>query len=93
LNPSDVRTVRCLVAGHVQGVWYRATASREAERLGLDGWVRNLPDGSVEAVAAGPPTVVAEFCRWLWTGPPGATVEGVIVEECEDAVPVGFSVR
>jgi len=77
----------------VQGVWYRATASREAQRLGLDGWVRNLPDGSVEAVVAGPHTAVAKFCGWLWTGSPGATVESVIIEERDEIIPAGFSVR
>lgn len=88
-----MRAVRCLVAGRVQGVWYRATASREAARLGLDGWAKNLPDGRVEVVAAGPHAPVAEFCGWLWSGPSGAKVNSVTVEECEEPVPVGFSVR
>ena len=77
----------------MQGVWYRATASREAQRLGLDGWARNLSDGRVEVVAAGPGGAVAEFCGWLWTGSPGAEVRGVTVEEFEDPVPAGFAVR
>ena len=52
-----------------------------------------MSDGRVEVVAAGPHSAVAEFCGWLWTGPPGASVESVTVEELEEAVPAGFSVR
>ena len=77
----------------MQGVWYRATTSREATRLGLDGWARNLSDGRVEVVAAGPHAAVAELCGWLWTGPPGAKVKSVTVEEWDEPVPSGFSVR
>lgn len=85
--------MRCLVAGRVQGVWYRATTSQEAMRLGLDGWARNLADGRVEVVIAGPQTAVAELCAWLWRGSPGSKVDGVTVEAWEEPVPEGFSVR
>lgn len=77
----------------MQGVWYRATTCREAQRLELDGWAKNLSDGRVEVVAAGLHDAVAELCGWLWTGPPGATVESVIVEEWDEPVSAGFSVR
>jgi acylphosphatase len=77
----------------VQGVWYRATTSREAERLGLDGWAKNLNDGRVEVVAAGPDSAVAQLCSWLWSGPPEAQVDSVTVEEWDEPVTAGFSVR
>jgi acylphosphatase len=84
------QAVRCLVKGRVQGVWYRATAEKKAQRLNLRGWARNLPDGEVEVVVAGPPGVVAEFCGCLWEGPAGASVTGVTVSEWTEEVSPGF---
>jgi len=72
---------RIVVRGRVQGVWYRGSTQRRARALGLAGWVRNRPDGSVEAVFEGArPAVEAAlaFCR---EGPPGAQVEAVEVRE------------
>ncbi|MFL2547381.1 MAG: acylphosphatase [Candidatus Rariloculaceae bacterium] len=89
---SDERAVRCLVSGRVQGVWYRATAEKQALRLGLRGSARNLPDGQVEVIAAGAPGPVAEYCGWLWEGPAGAKVSGVVVSEWTGEVPAGFAV-
>jgi len=84
--------VRCLVAGRVQGVYYRAAAADEAMRLVLDGWVKNLADGRVEVVAAGEPAAVAVLVRWLWKGPPAARVDAVHIEEWTGGVPSGFVV-
>ena len=81
-----------MVAGRVQGVYYRAAASEQAQRLCIDGYVRNLADGSVEVVAAGTPAAVAELVRWLWQGPPAASVGSVQVEEWRDDVASGFTV-
>lgn len=81
-----------MVAGRVQGVYYRAAASEQAQRLGIDGCVRNLADGCVEVIAAGPPAAVAEFVRWLWQGPPAASVESVQVEEWREDVTSGFAI-
>ncbi len=67
------------VSGRVQGVWYRATARDVAQRLGLTGWVRNLPDGRVEIVAEGDETALEEFIKWCWEGPPLARVDNVEV--------------
>ncbi len=67
------------VSGRVQGVWYRATARDVAQRLGLTGWVRNLPDGRVEIVAEGDETTLEEFIKWCWEGPPLARVDNVEV--------------
>ncbi|CAA9460554.1 MAG: Acylphosphate phosphohydrolase, putative [uncultured Rubrobacteraceae bacterium] len=69
---ADVR-----VTGRVQGVFFRDSARRNAERLGLSGWVRNSPDGAVEAVFEGPSEGVREMVRWCEQGPPDASVEDV----------------
>jgi acylphosphatase len=69
------------VRGRVQGVGFRASAAHEARRLGVDGWVRNLPDGSVELEARGAPAAVDALCTWLAQGPRGARVTGVDVHE------------
>ncbi|HJP34598.1 MAG TPA: acylphosphatase [Gammaproteobacteria bacterium] len=88
----DEQAVRCLVHGRVQGVWYRASTANRAEQLNLRGWVKNLADGRVEVVIAGPPDNVAAMCRWLWVGPSGAEVAGVTVVEWTAAVERGFHV-
>ncbi|HEY9181567.1 MAG TPA: acylphosphatase [Gammaproteobacteria bacterium] len=84
--------VRCLVSGRVQGVYYRSATVAEAQRLKLDGWVKNLADGRVEVVAAGAPVAVTTLAGWLWQGPPAARVESVLLEEWAEAVPQGFVV-
>lgn len=65
----------------MQGVWYRASAKAEADRLGLAGWIRNLQDDSVEALVAGPAQAVAEFIAWAHQGPPKARVERIDVSD------------
>jgi acylphosphatase len=71
-----IRT-RLTITGRVQGVWYRGATEAEARRLGVDGWVRNLPDGSVEALVEGEPAAVRALVEWCRTGPPGARVASV----------------
>ena len=68
---------RWLVSGRVQRVGFRAATRREANRLGLRGHARNLPDGRVEVVAAGAPEAVREMREWLNRGPTLARVDGV----------------
>ncbi|HEY7726524.1 MAG TPA: acylphosphatase [Anaeromyxobacteraceae bacterium] len=70
---------RILVSGIVQGVAYRQSTVWEAERLDLAGWVRNLPDGRVEALAEGPRQRVEALVAWCWRGPPAARVSKVEV--------------
>lgn len=66
-----------IISGVVQGVFYRASTKDTAVRLGLKGWVRNLPDGKVEAVFEGPREDVDRAVAWCRQGPPGAYVESV----------------
>jgi len=65
------------IHGRVQGVAYRYSMTREANALGLSGWVRNRRDGSVEAVLAGPETTVSQLLEWARRGPPAAQVERI----------------
>ena len=72
--------VHLVIRGRVQGVWYRASAHKEARRLGLAGWVRNLPDGAVELTAEGPSEGLDALIAWCWKGPPLARVDDVKIE-------------
>jgi acylphosphatase len=65
------------VSGRVQGVAFRAATLDEARRLGLTGWVRNLPNGDVEALACGEAAALELLERWLWRGPRAARVTAV----------------
>jgi len=69
--------VRLRVRGRVQGVWFRGATREKALSLGLSGWVRNLPDGSVEALAQGPAWAVEELAAWCRRGPSGARVDSI----------------
>jgi acylphosphatase len=77
-EPKNVRA-RIYVSGRVQGVYFRRHSMDEALRLGLKGWVRNLPDRRVEAVAEGEEEKVEAFIGWCRGGPPLAIVRGVEV--------------
>ncbi|MBN94291.1 MAG: acylphosphatase [Deltaproteobacteria bacterium] len=68
-----------LISGRVQGVWYRASTRQQAEALGLVGWVRNLRDGRVEAVAEGPRGQLDRLVEWAREGPQEARVVEVAV--------------
>ncbi|WP_343217771.1 acylphosphatase [Kitasatospora sp. SID7827] len=71
-----------LVSGTVQGVFFRDSCRRAAAEAGVAGWVRNLPDGRVEAVVEGDPDAVEQVVGWLRHGPSRAVVEGVeVIEE------------
>jgi acylphosphatase len=87
------RAVHLIIRGRVQGVGYRVWAREAARSLGLDGWVRNRTDGTVEMVAVGGPEALdrlAEACR---SGPPGARVGSVDRSEAEDDASSGFELR
>lgn len=72
-----MKQVQCVVLGRVQGVFFRASAQREAKRLGLTGWVRNRPDGSVELLAEGEDESLRDFIGWVQRGPTSARVDRV----------------
>ena len=74
-------TKRLIVHGHVQGVGYRQSMCTAAGRIGVTGWVRNLRDGTVEAIVQGAPDDVAKMLRWAERGPPGAHVASVDVSD------------
>jgi acylphosphatase len=76
-NSSEFARVRLKIAGYVQGVYFRASALREAQKLGLTGWVMNCPDGSVEAIAEGARGKLDELIAWCRLGPSGARVTNV----------------
>lgn len=71
----DAVRARVRVEGRVQGVWFRAGTREAAEQLGLAGWVRNLPDGAVEAAFEGPRPAVEQAVAWCRRGPPDARVD------------------
>jgi len=77
----DAMRVHVIVEGRVQGVFFRAYTKDEAVRLGLAGWVRNRPDGSVEALVEGKRTAVEKMLQWFRRGSPHAMVEKVHTEE------------
>lgn len=68
------------ISGMVQGVFFRASTHEAAKKFGLSGWVRNLPDGRVEAVFEGEEEKVREMVDWCGRGPPSAEVSGVEVD-------------
>ena len=86
------RRCRVVVEGRVQGVWYRDTCRGEAVRRQVDGWVRNLPDGRVEAVFEGEPDDVAALVEWAGRGPARAQVTSVTATDEPPADEHGFRV-
>ena len=85
---SGKKRVHVIVEGRVQGVFFRAYTSDEAKKLGLAGWVRNRPEGTVEAVVEGDAGAVDTMLRWFYKGSPGSKVTEVHVSE---EPPVGDS--
>ena len=89
------KRVHAIVHGRVQGVFFREYTRRQAEHLGLNGWVRNLPDGTVETVFEGDEVAVTSMVEWLsTTGSPMSTITAVDTREEEPAnQEKGFTVR
>lgn len=90
---TERRRAHVYVSGTVQGVYFRANTRDAAIREGVDGWVRNLKDGRVEAVFEGEPTAVDELIEWCRTGSQNARVEDVKVTYEEPTNLEGFSIR
>jgi acylphosphatase len=74
---------KLLIKGRVQGVSYRKSTKRMADELRVNGWVRNLPTGEVEACFEGPRSAVIELTSWCKQGPPRSKVEEIVVEQGE----------
>ena len=90
---ADRRRTRLLISGRVQGVMFRDSAREVAVRLGLAGWVRNLPDGRVEAAFEGPTQDVGGAVGWCREGPAGARVSGIEVIEEEPLGETSFRIK
>jgi acylphosphatase len=90
---SEVVRRRAVVRGHVQGVFFRDTTRREAQRRGVAGWISNRPDGAVEAVFEGEPDAVAALVDFCKNGPRGAEVRQVETSEERPEGLRGFDVR
>ena len=78
-----MKTHHLRIHGRVQGVWFRESMRAEAERLNVTGWVRNTPEGTVEAVIQGPAAAVEAMIEWTRTGPPLARVDRIEVGEAQ----------
>jgi acylphosphatase len=83
---------KCVVGGRVQGVFYRATAARRAQELGIHGHAHNLPDGRVEVLACGDREAVQAFVSWLWIGSSACKVTSVEATDApvDPQLPSGF---
>ena len=79
-NASKETCLRVLISGQVQGVGYRYSTREKAIALGIVGWVRNLPDGRVEAMIAGAAAPTDSMMQWFYSGPPAAQVTAVSTE-------------
>lgn len=87
-----MRCVRVTISGHVQGVFFRTSCARLARDLGVAGWIRNRPDGDVEAVFEGPDDTVDRLVAWCREGPPHAQVERVDVVDEPASGHTGFDI-
>lgn len=85
--------LHCFVSGRVQGVFFRRKTYEQSIARGLTGWVRNLPDGRVEAMICGEEAVVSAMQAWLWEGPRAAKVSDVEVQTLPFEVLQTFEVR
>jgi acylphosphatase len=88
-----VRRARVVVHGAVQGVFFRVETRDRARTLGIEGWVRNTADGSVEAVFEGEDERVESMVDWCGRGPRGARVDDVDVTWADPQGEDGFSIR
>lgn len=87
-----MKTIRLIVRGKVQGVYYRASAKNIADQLGITGWIRNLPDQNVEISATATDEILQKFIHWCRQGPTRATVDEVIIKETTIEESIGFRI-
>jgi acylphosphatase len=79
-----MQTVHLVIKGKVQGVFFRASTKEKAKESGIKGWVKNMPDGNVEVLAAGNKDQLENFIEWCRRGPKQAIVSDVIVSNAEE---------
>jgi len=90
----SMAAIRVIIEGRVQGVFFRLETKKKADQLGVSGWVRNKPDGTVEALFEGDETKVREAVKWCYIGSGMSLVESVREEKAElSGNYSGFSVR
>lgn len=92
-SPQQAIRAHVFITGSVQGVGYRYSTMDEAGRLGVKGWVRNVPDGRVEAVFEGSRNTVETLIRWCHQGPTAARVKDVEVEYEKPEGLLGFKIE
>lgn len=85
-------TVHLVISGKVQGVFYRASAKEQAEKLQINGWVKNTKEGNVEVLASGSEESLLKFTEWCKTGPDGAFVSNVEVTKTNENTDPGFKI-
>ena len=85
-------TIQLLIKGTVQGVFYRATAKKEADALGLKGWIKNTKEGDVACMATGNEKAIEAFIEWCRKGPKRAIVTDVIITKAEGGIFSSFSI-
>jgi len=83
-------SIHLIISGEVQGVYYRDWTVEVAKKYGVNGWVRNLSDGTVEAVICGEEKVLAKMIKDCWTGSEAADVKDVMIEAFNGEVEDGF---
>ena len=76
-----MKTIHLIISGKVQGVFFRATAKRQAQRLNITGWVKNTTEGNVELIVSGEAEILEEFIQWCNNGPDNAQVLNVKVND------------
>jgi acylphosphatase len=86
-------SVHLIAHGKVQGVWYRASAREKALQLGLCGWAKNFPDGTVEIYAEGEKKILEQFINWCRKGSPTAQVSSLGIEWGEFQGLTSFKIR
>ncbi len=81
MNQKQLLQIKAVIKGRVQGVFFRKSCETAARAHGVDGYVRNLPNGDVEAVFKAEPARVKQMIEWCHSGPPHAVVDDVTIEE------------
>jgi acylphosphatase len=93
MGDADFKAIRARITGRVQGVWFRKWTEREANTLGLHGWVRNREDGSVEALFCGPAGQVDQMLDLCQSGPANAVVDHIETATAKGIAPKRFEVK